>query len=217
MRAGRRLATSLRAPWIVAYIETPQLQKLPAGARDQVMETLRLAEELGAETVARSGQTISEEILDLVHSRNVTKVVMGQPTRRGWQRWLLGSVVDAIAGEDRDFDLYLVGGMEVSEGGTALTRRRAAPGPRRIGWPGSQETPGRVPVGRWGHARLHGDRLVHARWLRAREPDHGVPGGRGVCVGALRAGAVDRGVGAERACFRFLFRSALPHVRGLRY
>lgn len=115
VRAGRRLATSLRAPWIVAYIETPKLQRLPAAERDHVMETLRLAEELGAETVASSGQTIAEEVLDLVRSRNVTKVVMGQPRRRGWRRWLLGSVVDAVARQGRDFDLYLVGGGQAGE------------------------------------------------------------------------------------------------------
>jgi two-component system sensor histidine kinase KdpD len=124
VRAGRRLSTSLRAPWIVAYIETPRLQRLPPAERDQVMETLRLAEELGAETTARSGQTISEEVLDIVRSRNVTKVVMGQPTRRGWRRWLLGSVVDAVARGGRDFDLYLVGGGQAGQAGEPV---RAAP------------------------------------------------------------------------------------------
>ncbi len=118
VRSGRRLATSLRAPWIVAYIETPRLQRLPAAERDRVMETLRLAEALGAETLARSGQTMSEEILEIVHSRNITKVVMGQPSRRGWRRWIFGSVVDAVAGEGRDFDLYIVAAREPSEGGT---------------------------------------------------------------------------------------------------
>jgi two-component system sensor histidine kinase KdpD len=122
VRAGRRLATSLRAPWIVAYIETPRLQRLPAAERDQVMETLRLAEELGADTIARSGQTISEEVLDIVHARNVTKVVMGRPTRTGWRRWLLGSVVDAVAAGHHDFDLFVVGGDDARRGRPAAAR-----------------------------------------------------------------------------------------------
>ena len=50
IRAGKRLASSTHADWIVAYVETPQLQRLPPEARDQVLAYLRLAEELGAET-----------------------------------------------------------------------------------------------------------------------------------------------------------------------
>src|SRR6266851_3909392 len=63
VRAGRRLATRLGAQWIVAYVETPAAAKLPQADRDRVVQTLRLAEQLGAETVTLSGTTMSEELL----------------------------------------------------------------------------------------------------------------------------------------------------------
>ncbi|PYM81114.1 MAG: two-component system sensor histidine kinase KdbD, partial [Candidatus Rokuibacteriota bacterium] len=54
VRAGRRLATRLGAEWMVAYIETPGGARLAEDARARVLETLRLAESLGAETVILS-------------------------------------------------------------------------------------------------------------------------------------------------------------------
>ncbi len=93
IRAGKRLATSLRAEWLVVYVETPELQRLPAEKRDGVLRILRLAEQLGAETVASSAPDMSSAIIKLAKERNITKIVMGKPTRRGWKRLLLGSGV----------------------------------------------------------------------------------------------------------------------------
>ena len=50
MRAAKRMAEGLGAEWIVAYVETPAQVRLPAEARDRVAQTMRLAEQLGAET-----------------------------------------------------------------------------------------------------------------------------------------------------------------------
>lgn len=109
VRAGKRFAAALRGEWIVAYVETPQLQRLPAEKRDAVLRVLRLAEQLGAETVTLSAPEMSEAILDFSSERNVTKIVMGKPTRRGWKRWLLGSVVDRIIAEAHNINVYLLG------------------------------------------------------------------------------------------------------------
>ncbi|MDF9392278.1 MULTISPECIES: sensor histidine kinase [Methylococcus] len=109
IRAGKRLAASLKAEWLVVYVETPALQRLPAERRDAVLRMLRLAEQLGAETVTVSAPDMSEAIIDLAKTRNVTKIVMGKPQRRGWKRWLLGSVVDTIIAEAHNISIYLLG------------------------------------------------------------------------------------------------------------
>ncbi|QXP91458.1 sensor histidine kinase [Methylococcus capsulatus] len=109
IRAGKRLAASLKAEWLVVYVETPALQRLPAERRDAVLRMLRLAEQLGAETVTLSAPDMSEAIIDLARERNVTKIVMGKPRRRGWKRWLLGSVVDTIIAEAHNINVYLLG------------------------------------------------------------------------------------------------------------
>jgi two-component system sensor histidine kinase KdpD len=110
VRAGRRLATRLGAEWIVAYVETPKSAKLPPADRDRVVQTLRLAEQLGAETVTLSGPTMSEEILTYARARNVSKIVIGKPARPLWKRILLGSIVDALVRGSGDIDIYVVSG-----------------------------------------------------------------------------------------------------------
>jgi two-component system, OmpR family, sensor histidine kinase KdpD len=109
VRAGKRLATSLHAQCIVVYVETPKLQRLSPEQRDEVLRVLRFAETLGAETAALSGLVISEEILNFAKKRNVTKIVLGKPSRRGFKRWLLGSMVDVLIAEAHDINIYLLG------------------------------------------------------------------------------------------------------------
>jgi len=109
VRAAKRLATSLHAQWIVTYVETPELQRLPAERRDEVLRVLRFAEQLGAETATLSGPDMSKEILGFAKSRNITKIVMGKPSRRGWKRWLMGSVVDTLITEAHNINVYLLG------------------------------------------------------------------------------------------------------------
>ncbi|MFI3185973.1 MAG: sensor histidine kinase KdpD [Methylococcaceae bacterium] len=144
IRAAKRLATSLHAQWIVAYVETPELQRLPAECRDEVLRVLRFAEQLGAETVTLSGPDMSNEILSFAKSRNVTKIVLGKPSRRGWKRWLLGSVVDTLITKAHNINVYLLG----SPRGEAVTEQKA---------PKSVKQKGLLPRYPWGRAKL--------RWL----------------------------------------------------
>lgn len=115
VRAGKRLAISLRADWIVAYVETPELQRLSSVKRDAVLRVLRLAEQLGAETVTLSAPMISEAIIRYSRERNINKIVIGKPGRRGWKRWLLGSVVDVLISQAHNINIYLLGSPNNSD------------------------------------------------------------------------------------------------------
>ena len=136
IRAAKRLATSLHAHWLVAYVETPELQRLPAERRDEVLRVLRFAEQLGAETVTLSGSDMCKEILSLAKSRNVTKIMLGKPGRRGWKRWVLGSVVDKLIAEAHNINVYLLGSPS-SEGILEQKRPKpmSEPTVRRSGYP----------------------------------------------------------------------------------
>ena len=136
VRAGKRLAASLRSKWIVAYVETPQLQRLPAEKRDSVLRILRFAEQLGAETITLSAPEISEAIIKLCRERNINRIVVGKPGRRGWKRWLLGSVVDELVGHAHNINIFMLGspqkGMRPeSESELALFRKNPLPGLRQ--------------------------------------------------------------------------------------
>lgn len=138
VRAGKRMATSLRAEWLVVYVETPELQRLPAEKRDAVLRNLRLAEQLGAETTTLSAPDMSEALIDFAKERNVTKIVMGKPTRRGWRRWLMGSVVDTLISHAHNINIYLLGSPQPETGeGERLTLAK----PQRSALPGLSQRP----------------------------------------------------------------------------
>ncbi len=122
VRAARRLADRLRAEWVVVYVETPAELRLPKEDRDRVWQTLRLAERLGAETVTLSGEEPAAEILRYARRRNVSKIVVGKPTRARWRDYLFGSVRDQLERQSGDIDVYVIAG-EAGEGWAASPRR----------------------------------------------------------------------------------------------
>ena len=134
VRAGKRFATSLRAEWIVLYVETPELQRLSAERRDAVLRILRLAEQLGAETVTLNAPDMSAAIIRYSNDRNITKIVIGKPTRRGWKRLLLGSVVDMLISNAHNINLYLLGSprpgkdSSIEKSELSLYRKNSLPG-----------------------------------------------------------------------------------------
>ncbi|HEY1012953.1 MAG TPA: universal stress protein, partial [Herpetosiphonaceae bacterium] len=93
VRATGRMAARLRAEWIVAYVETPAHARLSDADRERVIQSLRLAEKLGAQTVTLSGTSVSDELVRYARQRNATKMVVGKPDRPRWRERLFGSVV----------------------------------------------------------------------------------------------------------------------------
>jgi len=110
VRATRRMATALRAEWIVAYFETPRHARLSDEQRDRVIHTLRLAEQLGAETLSLTGHDVAEAILDLARRRNVSKIVVGKPMKPRWRELLFGSVVGELVRRSGEIDIYVISG-----------------------------------------------------------------------------------------------------------
>ena len=126
VRAAKRMADQLGAEWIAAYVETPAQLRLPAETRDSVIQTLRLAEQLGAQTIRLSGPTMSEALLAYAHDRNVTRLIVGKPRRTRWQRIFLGSIVDTLVQGSGDIDVHVIGG-EREEGSRGAAGAPAGP------------------------------------------------------------------------------------------
>ena len=64
IRAARQMAADLHAKWIAVYVQLPRHLRLPQADRDRLIHTLRLAEQLGAETVTLSGDRVAQELLN---------------------------------------------------------------------------------------------------------------------------------------------------------
>jgi two-component system sensor histidine kinase KdpD len=110
IRAARQMAADLHAKWIAVYVQIPRHLRLPQSERDRLMQTLRLAEQLGAETVMLTGEHVAQEILSYARSRNATKIIVGKPIRAPWKEWLFGSVVSDLVHQSGEIDIYVITG-----------------------------------------------------------------------------------------------------------
>jgi two-component system sensor histidine kinase KdpD len=141
VRAARRMAAGLRAEWVVVSVETPAMAQLSDADRDRVVQTLRLAEQLGAETATLSGHDVAAEVLTYAHRRNVTRIVLGKPARPRWREALFGSVVNELVRRSGDIDVYVITGER--EGPQAPATERPTP---PVDWPGYAKAAGVVAL-----------------------------------------------------------------------
>jgi two-component system, OmpR family, sensor histidine kinase KdpD len=121
IRAARQMAADLHAKWIAVYVQVPRHLRLPQAERDRLVQTLRLAEQLGAETITLTGENVAQELLSYARSRNATKLIVGKPVRSLWKEWIFGSVVSDLVHQSGDIDIYVITG-EAGEG-QPLVRR----------------------------------------------------------------------------------------------
>jgi two-component system, OmpR family, sensor histidine kinase KdpD len=149
VRAGRRMADALDAEWTVVYVETPWLLRLPEAERNRRIDVLRLAESLGGETVTLDGPTAAATIAEYAHTRNATRVVVGEPKRRGWRAWLRPSTATELVRRARGFDVVLIAAAtDRNHGARAGTRANTG----ITGVPPGMSTPQTVPYNRYGWA-----------------------------------------------------------------
>jgi two-component system, OmpR family, sensor histidine kinase KdpD len=109
-RAGKRLADGLNAEWIVVYVETPDLLRLSEAERNRRIAVLRLATSLGAEAITLGGSSAAAELLRYARTRNVTRLLVGVPSRPRWWRLFRPSTTEQVLAASRDVDVLVIGG-----------------------------------------------------------------------------------------------------------
>lgn len=115
IRAARRLATNMQAnslqkiEWFAVHVNTPSLQ-LSTEQRNNVIQNLRLAEQLGAHTRTLTNFDIVKGILNFCHEQNITQIVIRKRIRPRWKDFLCHSLADEIIRHSGDTDVYLITG-----------------------------------------------------------------------------------------------------------
>lgn len=113
VRSAARLAGSLKADWLAVYVETPKLQRLPDIWRKRTLDALKLASELGAETVTLDGADAAASLIAYARMRNVSKLVAGASNSPNWRRLLDATVAQSLVDAAQDIDVTLIGTGEV--------------------------------------------------------------------------------------------------------
>ncbi|MFO7642547.1 MAG: two-component system sensor histidine kinase KdpD [Candidatus Competibacteraceae bacterium] len=91
VRAASRLANKLDCEWHALYVETPALQRLSESHRRAILDTLKLAQDLGAQTATKAAADIAPAIVEYARQHGLGRVVVGRgrPGRWPWFRRVL--------------------------------------------------------------------------------------------------------------------------------
>ena len=134
VRYAKRLADRLHAPWMALYVETGRSLQLSEVERDQISQSLRLAERLQGEaiTIPLAARRVADELLSYAQKNNVTHIIVGKSRRARWFEMLHGSIVHdlvrrsgnisvhVVAGEDLAADAAVGKAVSVARGGDAF-------------------------------------------------------------------------------------------------
>ena len=115
VRATKRLADRIHAPWTAIYFETARSVQLNNQERDRIADTLRLAMNLGGETVTVPGgaRRIADDVIDYAHANNITQIVIGKSERPRWFEILHGSVVHDLVRRAGTINVHVIAGEEL--------------------------------------------------------------------------------------------------------
>ncbi|MBN1372695.1 MAG: sensor histidine kinase KdpD [Anaerolineaceae bacterium] len=110
VRAGRRLADDFNAEWFVVYVETPAHLLMGSEQRGRLLQTLHVAEELGAKVETLTGERVANTLIEFARREQVTRIVVGKPLRPRWVDALRGSLLERIVRLSGDIDVFVVSG-----------------------------------------------------------------------------------------------------------
>jgi len=71
-------------------------------------EHVVLAEDLGAEVIRTKSRDIARTLVAIAHERQVTQIVLGQPSRSWWEELLRGSIINRLLRLRTEIDIHLV-------------------------------------------------------------------------------------------------------------
>lgn len=133
VRHAKRQADRMRASWTALHVELAQDSRMSDPEKDRIAETLRLAEQLGGESITLPGQTVVREVLRYVGANNVSHIIVGRSDRPRWRQWIEGAVAQDLIAQAADLSVHVITGREREERGSRTPVSTAAealrPGP----------------------------------------------------------------------------------------
>lgn len=108
IRATRRLAYNLEAPWIVVYVDTGVV--LSDQDLAQLNKNLQLARDMSAaEVLTTTDANFPMAIQRICRQKNVTQVVVGRPTRSWFRNFLEGgSLLENLIQQTSEVDIHII-------------------------------------------------------------------------------------------------------------
>ncbi len=108
LRATRRLAFELDAPWIAVYVDTGVTLKDQDQAR--LNRYFNLARELGAEAITTHDLNIADGLQRIARQRDITRIVIGRPPKKKTTLWNLfqSNFIERLENENKQLDIIVL-------------------------------------------------------------------------------------------------------------
>ena len=108
VRAGRRLAEMMDAPWTVIHVERTSRPAIGVERAARLNAAFKLAEQLGATTQMLTGDDIVGCVLDYAQRNNATQIVIGKGRDSRWREVLGRSLAGVFTRRARGAALHIV-------------------------------------------------------------------------------------------------------------
>jgi len=107
IRWTRRMADSLRCPWLAVHVENSRA--LADDAQARLEKNLTLARALGAEVTDTADENLASGLLRIARQNNVSQIIIGKPAAANLLEWFrAGKLLRQLARESGDIDLQIV-------------------------------------------------------------------------------------------------------------
>lgn len=125
VRAAKRLADALRAPWTAVHIETPRSARFSTDDNTRLAETMHLAAQLGAQVATVPATSVIEGLKAFANASQATQLIVGKTARSRWFELRHGSVVDRLVREAPGLAVHVLP-LEAGLAKAVLPQQRAA-------------------------------------------------------------------------------------------
>lgn len=109
IRAARRMANSLNTEWMAIYVESSRFKSSEKN-KNNAIQNLRFAQQLGAETRYLSGTDIVKEVMNCAHEQNVTQIMVWKTIRTRPRDLLFRHLADELVRYSGEIDVYIMTG-----------------------------------------------------------------------------------------------------------
>ncbi len=108
VRATKRIADAMHAPWTAVYIETPRAQTFGEPEHRQLAAVFNLARQLGADVATVPATSVVDGLKTFTAEARATQLVVGKSTRSRWFELRHGSVVDQMVRESPGIAVHVL-------------------------------------------------------------------------------------------------------------
>ncbi|UZK67000.1 sensor histidine kinase [Sphingomonas sp. M1-B02] len=133
VRAAKRIADALRAPWTAVHIETPRSSRFGDVENRRLAATMHLASQLGGQVASVPAATVLGGLTRFVTEARATQLIVGKSARSRWFEFVHGSVVDRLVRETPGVAVHV---LPMADAGHSPARNSARTNGHGSGQPG---------------------------------------------------------------------------------